>query len=100
MPGGLEIGRDFEEHGTKAETSLVNIANQIIHSLALIWVIADDYVVKCLFVCSDKSQLEKAMLVSLDDWCRLILSVAEDDVAGSVVYIDSQTGKMIKKNFG
>lgn len=40
------------------------------------------------------------MLISLDDWCGAILSVAEDDVAGSLAYSDAETGKMIKRNFG
>lgn len=100
MPGGLEIGGDFEEKGTKGEASFLNVANQIIHSLALYWVVDDDCLAEGFFVCSYKSQSKKAMLVSLDEWCRLIMSVAKDDVARSVIYTDAKTGKMNKKNFG
>ena len=39
MPAGLEIGEDFEEQGTRGTETLVNVANQIIHSLSLTWVI-------------------------------------------------------------
>lgn len=59
MPGGLEIGEDFAGHGTSGEASLLNVANQIIHSLALTWVVNDDGFAEGFFVCSDKAQLEK-----------------------------------------
>lgn len=100
MPGGLEIGEDFSLNGTEAEVPLIVIANQVIHSLALIWIVDDNCVAEGVFVCSDKSQHKKGIQVSLETWCNALESVYLDDIRATHAYTDISTGKMVRRNYG
>lgn len=97
--GFFELGEEFDDiPKNSVQMKLGDVASEIVHSFAMIWVVSEQRNLLGIIISSYKNHKRRAVHVSFESWVSILNEIIADEVTKVVVKVDPSTGAVTQTN--